>query len=226
MSSPQSTARLAGFLYVLMMPFGIYGTVIYPSILIEPGNAAATASNILASEHLFRLGIVSALTVQTLLVFVVLVLYRVLKPVNKNVAKMMVALALVGVPIIMLNELNQYGVLVLLSGTDYLSAFDIGQLQALSMFLLELHASGILIAEIFWGLWLFPMGYLVFKSGFVPRIFGILLILGCGGYLYDVVTHFLFPGLQIELTSYTGWGELLFPIWLLIRGVNVEKWQA
>jgi hypothetical protein len=156
---------------LLPAPFGL---IYVPSRLIVPGDAAATASNVMASDSLFRLGIVSNLLVHIVNLFLVLALYRLLKPVNKNMASLMVMFVLVGVPIVMLNELTQLAVLPLLSGADYLAVFTTEQLHALVLLFLNLHKQGLNIAQIFWGLWLFPMGYLVFKSGFIPRILGML----------------------------------------------------
>ncbi len=196
-----------------------------PSILIVPGDAATTANNIMASESLFRLSIVSALIVQIVNMLVVLLLYKLLKPVNKNIALLMVIFLLVGVPIAMLNQLNQFAALLLLSGADYLTVFTADQLQALVPLFLDLHEHGINSAGIFWGLWLFPMGYLVFKSGFLPRILGVLLMIGCFGYLIDSATFFLFPNFDASIAQFTFIGELLLPLWLLIKGVNVEQWE-
>jgi len=223
--SPRKAARVAGFLYLTLLPLGIFGILYVPSILIVPGDAATTANNILASESLFRLSIVSALTVQIVNMLVVLLLYKLLKPVNKNIALLMVIFLLVAVPIAMLNELNQFATLLLLSGADYLTVFTADQLQALVPLFLDLHEHGINIAGIFWGLWLFPMGYLVFKSGFLPKILGVLLMIGCFGYLIDSATFFLLPNFDATISQFTFIGELLLPLWLLIKGVNVEQWE-
>jgi hypothetical protein len=178
----------------------------------------------MASESLFRLGIVSALLVQIVNIFVVLALYSLLRPVNKIMARLMVIFILLGAPIAMLNELNQFAVLFLLNGTTTLASSTADQLRALMLMFLELHKLGISIAGIFWGLWLFPMGYLVFKSGFLPRILGVLLLIGCFGYLVDSFTAFLLPNLGVNIALFTFWGEVLLPLWLLIKGVNVEAW--
>ena len=114
---------------------------------------------------------------------------------------------------------------LLLSGADYLTAFAPDQLQALVPLFLDLHEHGVFIAQIFWGLWLFPLGYLVFKSGFLPRILGVLLMISCFGYLIDFSTFFLFPNFNVAINMYTGWAELLLCLWLLIKGVNVEAWK-
>jgi len=224
-TSPLVYARVAGFLYLIMIPFALFGMMYVPSNLIVPGDAATTANNIMASESLFRLGIVSALITQIIGILLVLVLYKLLKPVNKNHAVLMVIFMLVAIPIAMLNELNKFAALLLLSGADYLTAFTADQLHAQVRLFLDLHEHGINIAGIFWGLWLFPMGYLVFKSGFIPRILGVLLIIGCFGYLIDSVTFVLFPNFDATISQFTFWGEVLLPLWLLIKGVNVEQWE-
>lgn len=216
-------ARLAGLLYLL--PLAPFSLLYVPARLVVPGDAAATASHIMASESLFRLGIVSGLLSQISFIFVVLAFYRLLKLVNKNMAALMVMFNLAGVSIGMLNELTQLAVLQLLSGAGYLNVFTTNQLHALVLFFLNLHSSGINIAELFWGLWLFPMGYLVFKSGFLPRIIGVLLMIGCFGYLAHSLAVFLVPNLGVNIALFTAWVELLLPLWLLVKGVNVERWE-
>ena len=220
--------RVSAFLLLILSPLAVFGMIYVPSILIVPGDAAATARNIMASESLFRLGIASTLFSQLVGIFWVLVLYQLLKPVNKNMAVLMVILNLLIVPIAMLNELNQFAVLLLSSGADYLRVFTPGQLHALISLFLNLHDYGIKIAGIFWGLWLFPYGFLVFKSGFLPRFIGVLLMIGCFGYLIQSFVGFLSPNLVVYtalLSVITSSGELLLPLWLLIKGVNVEQWE-
>ena len=225
-TSPLIIARLAGFLYLLTVPLGVFNFAYLPSSLIVSGDAAATAHNIMATESLFRLGIVSALLGAIIAILYVLMLYKLLKPVSKDIAVLMVVLALMGIPIAMLNELTQLGVLQLLSGADYLTVFTTAQLQALAYLFVRLHSYGISIAFIFSGLWLLPLGYLVFKSGFLPKILGVLLIIGGFGYLIDVFAEFLFPGSNLSIGLFTGLSEIFFLLWLLIKGVNVEQWKV
>ncbi len=222
--NPNKTARIAGLLYLIPFILSFLAIFLRQSLIV-PGDAATTANNIMASESLFRLSIVSDLIVQTVFVLLVLVLYKLLKPVNKNHALLMVIFFLVSVPIAMLNMLNQFAALLLLSGADYLTVFTADQLQALVPLFRDLHEVGYMIAYIFWGLWLFPLGYLVFKSGFLPRILGVLLMISCFGYLIDFFTFFLFPNFDVAINMYTGWAELLLCLWLLIKGVNVEQWE-
>lgn len=225
MNSINKTARITGFIYLMMAPLGIFGIIYVPSVLIVSGDAIATVNNIMANELLFHLSIVSALIVQICHIFIVLLLYKILKPVNKNHAVLMVIFMLVAIPIAMLNEVNNFAALLLSSGAGYLSVFTADQLQALVPLFLDFHEYGINIASIFWGLWLFPMGYLVFKSGYIPKFLGVLLIIGCFGYLIDFVIFSLFPNFDMTISAFTFFGEILFPLWLLIKGVNVEQWK-
>ncbi|MCP4418089.1 MAG: DUF4386 domain-containing protein [Chloroflexi bacterium] len=220
---PLVYARVAGLLYLTVAVLGGFSFFFGQSFIV-PGDAATTAHNIMASEGLFRLGFVGGLIAQTIQILLVLVLYKLLKSVNKTHALLMVILSLVGIPIAMLNLLNQFAALLLLSGADYLTLFESNQLHAQVMFFLDLHSHGINIAQIFWGLWLLPLGYLVFKSGFLPSVLGILLIVGGFGYVIDFVTFSLFPNFNMTISQFTFIGELLLPLWLLIKGVNVEQW--
>jgi hypothetical protein len=222
-ASPLVRARVAGFLYLITNLFAPFTLLYLPSRFIVRGDAAGTASNILASESLFRFGIVLNLFTFIGQIFLVLALYQLLKVVNKNMASLMVIFSLAAVPIAMFNELTQLAVLQLLSGADYLKAFPVDQLQALAYLFLRLHGQGLLIAQTFWGLWLFPMGVLVFKSGFLPRILGILLMVACFGYVVESFAAFF--GYNVSIIFFTGWGELFLLLWLLMKGVDVEEWK-
>jgi hypothetical protein len=228
MKSDKKTARIAGLLYLLVAVF--YGFAHFFRVsLTVPGDATATVNNIIASEGLFRISFVSGLIGQTLFILLGLALYVLLKPVNKNIALLMVIFVLVSVPIAMLNLLNQFAALLLLSGADYLKAFETDQLHALGMLFLNVLDHGTLIAQIFWGIWLLPLGYLVFKSGFLPRILGVLLMIAAFGYLIGSLASFLFPNYDeiIELVYYEpAIAEISFCLWLLIRGVNQAKLTA
>jgi hypothetical protein len=224
-TSPLVRARVAGFLYLIANLFAPFTLLYLPSRFIVRGDAAATASNIMASESLFRFGIVLNLFTFIGQIFLVLALYQLLKVVNKNMASLMVIFSLVAVPIAMLNELNNLAVLQFLNNADYLKVFQNDQLQALAYLFLRLHSQGFLISQIFWGLWLFPMGYLVFKSGFLPRILGVLLMIACFGYVIQSFAVILFPNFNVNIIFFTSWGELLLLLWLLIKGVNVEQWE-
>jgi hypothetical protein len=222
--NPNNTARIAGFLYLLLVPLGFFGGMYIPSITV-PGNAVTTVNNIIANESLFRLSILCALATPIVTVLVALFLYKLLKPINRNHAVLMVIFTLAAAPIAMLTELNHFAVLLLLNGADYLKVFSVEQLHSLVMFFLNLNHYGVFITQIFWGLWLLPLGYLVFKSGFLPRILGVMLIIAGFGYVIDSIILFLLPDLNITISQFTFIGELLFLLWLLFKGVNVEQWK-
>jgi len=226
MNSLKKIARGAGILYILMDVFMIFsGMVVDPKIYV-PGDAVATASNILASEWLFRLGFVSFLVGLILQLFLVHVLYELFKSVDKGQARLMVILVVAGVSVAFLNNLNQYAPIVLLSGAEHLSAFNPAQLQTLAMVFLDMYNNGIMVAEIFWGLWLIPLGILVYKSRFVPKVLGVLLIVGCFGHLLSFLSTFLFPdysAILIPISEMVMFGELPVFLWLLIKGVKDQQ---
>ena len=174
--------------------------------LIVFGDAAATAQNIMASEWLFRIGFVSDLLAAVFFLLAAWALYVLLKPVNKNLALLFLLLNLGGVAVECINLLNQFAALLLLSGADYLKVFQADQLQALAMLFLNLYKNGFMIAQIFFGAWLFPLGYLVFKSGFLPKILGIVLMIDCFGWSDVVFPVFPFPGLRSNnLPRFRAW---------------------
>ncbi|MCG2713130.1 MAG: DUF4386 domain-containing protein [Candidatus Omnitrophica bacterium] len=222
-TSPKKTARIAGLLYlILAICAGVSWN--YFNSLYVPGDALATVNNIQASGWLFRLHFVGNFAGQIAFLFLIYFLYKLLRPVNKDWARLMALLVVVSIPIAILNMLNLFAPILLLSG-GYLSAFGTTSFNALIMLFLDLYTHGVFIAAIFWGLWLFPLGYLVFKSGFIPKTIGVFLIIAGLGYVIDSLLRFLMPGYNMELSSYTFYGELLLLLWLLIKGVDVEKWK-
>jgi hypothetical protein len=229
MNSPKKQARVAGVLYLLMALTAPIGLIYVPSTLIVPGDAAATANHVRASEWLLRVGIGSELFHQTVGFFLALTLYRLFKAVDEKYAVTMVALSLVSVPIVFLNVLNEIAALVLVSGADFLSAFAKGQLDALALFFLRMHGQGIIVAGIFWGLWLFPFGILVIRSGFIPRVLGVLLVISGASYLASSSTSLLLPQYAHvvgHVTMVLGAGELPMMVWLLIWGARVQPFDA
>lgn len=221
MSSIKTTARISGFLYLLSVPFSIFSIIYLPSVFIVSGDAEKTIHNIAASELLFRFGIVSFFIGQLIYIILPLLFYKLLSPVNKNLAGLMVILIFVSLPISFVNELNNFAVLRLINS----GSIDQNQLQSQVMLFLNLRQDGISISGIFWGLWLFPLGYLVFKSGFFPRILGILLMIAGVGYVFDSFAHFIFPGIKFKMAAFTFIGEVLFLLWLIIKGLNVKQWK-
>jgi hypothetical protein len=224
--SPKNIARVAGILYLVVVVFGMFAYMYaFPSIII-PGDAVTTANNIMASETLYRLGFVSELILNTFWALLALALYKLLKPVNKNLAILMVILNLLGVPIGMLNALNHYAALPLLSGENYLTVFTSEQLQAKAMFFINMWEPGYDIAQIFYALFLIPLGYLVYKSGYFPKVLGVLLIISGFGGVVDTLVSALIPNFEsiiLTVIEIFGFSELLFCGWLLVKGANVQQ---
>ncbi len=228
MDSSKTTARIAGLLYLIIILTGVFSILYVPSKLIVWGNPEKTFQNIVASETLFRLGILSELVSYTAWLLLPLVLYKLLKPVNKTNAIVMLAFALVIAPLAFVNIGNKFAVLTLISKADYLKTFTTEQLQMQVMLYLRYYNNGNTIASLFWGLWLFPFGYLVFKSGFLPKILGVLLIVGCFGYLIDLLVGFFSLSYhETVVASYIripgSAGELGICLWLLIMGKRKQK---
>lgn len=223
MSSTRNPGRIVGLLYLLVSIPGIFALMYVPSKLIVHGNTTATVSNIAASETLFRAGITCNLISQIAFIWVGLALYDLLKGIHQRIASLMMGLVVVSVPIALLNELNSIAALMLIRRTDFLSVLEDPQRNALAMLFLNLHNRGFDIVGIFWGLWLFPLGLLVYRSGFFPRILGVLLILNCFSYVFNSLASVLLPQYEIVVSHWMkplGFGELIFMFWLLILGAK------
>ncbi len=215
-------ARIAGFIYLGVILTGIFNLAYVPSKLIVWDDPATTFNNIAGSEFLFRLGIVSGLICYTFYLLLPLVLYKLLKEVNKNVALLMVALAVVSVPISFINIHYKVDILTLIGNLDYLKEIDENLLNTKVMLNLKYYDNGIQMVQLFWGLWLFPFGYLVYKSNFLPKILGLLLMIGCFGYLIIFFGGFLFPNYRIPsfVSLPASLGEIGMCLWLLIMGAK------
>jgi hypothetical protein len=176
MNTNKKIARMAGLFYLIFILLSILVKFLGRSTMIILGDAAATAQNITASEGLFRLSFMSDLLSAMFFLLAAWALYILLKPVNKNLALLFLLLNLGGVAVQSLNLLNQFAAVLLLGGGDYLGAFQTGQVQAMALFFLNLYENGFMIAQIFYSAWLFPLGYLIYKSGFLPKFLGILVL--------------------------------------------------
>lgn len=217
MESIQKNARRAGWLYLSLLVLGPFSLIYVPAKLIVSGDATATAAKILASERLFRAGIVTGLVGDAMFLLVALALYRLFVEVGKHAAVLMATFAIVAVPIGFLNRVNQIAALLLFKGNDFLSVIDRPQLDALGMFFLRLYSNGILVASLFWGLWLLPLGLLVWRSGFLPRILGWLLGIAGVGYVFACLGTLLFPEYRHAIdrvAMLTNFGELPIIVWL------------
>lgn len=223
MVSLQRKARIAGWIYLSMVLTAPFSLLYVPSQIVVRGDAAATAGNILAHQTLFRLGIVGALATAVIFLFTALALRDLLRDVSPLLAAQMVALVMVSVPISFLNELNNLAALTLLSGADHFSAFSPEQLRAGVMLFLRLYSHGHSLGAIFWGLWLFPFGLLVYRSGFLPRILGLWLMVNCFGYLAISFSALFLPDYRAAVSLAVMpalLGELAILLWLLIKGVK------
>lgn len=223
MNITRNPGRFAGFLYLLGSIPGFFALLYVPGRIIVHGNATATAHNIATHETLFRLGIAADLTGHALFVFVALALYHLLKGVNQRHALAMLTLILVAIPIAFLNEVNSIAALILVRGTDFLSVFDEPQRNALAMLFLNLRGHGFDVAGIFWGLWLFPLGLLVYRSRFIPRILGVLLMIACFAYLANSFSSLVLPQHEAMVARWMNplqLAEILFMLWLLIMGAS------
>ncbi|MBX3594497.1 DUF4386 domain-containing protein [Sphingomonas sp.] len=226
MMSQKWTGRVAGLLYLIVVITGIVSLAYVPSRLMVRNDTAASIANILANEQLFRIGIAAGLICYTAFLLLPLVLHRLLAPAGRAAAAAMVALALASVPLSLWNMHARLDLLSLLKRPEY--GLSGGQLQMQARMLLDSYSNGILIVELFWGLWLLPLGYLMIRSRAIPRVLGAFLMLGCAGYLVDVFATLLVPGFDAMsfapyVTTPAAIGEIGTCLWLLVMGArNVD----
>jgi len=216
--SRRNTARLAGLFFLLMVAFGLFAEIFFRQKIFVDGDAAATAGNILSNILLYRAGIVSDLLMSLCYLLTALVLYKLLAFVNKNTAAVMVVFATAGSILLMANILNQFAPLVILNGNGLLSGFDTNQLQSLAMLFYQLYQHGYMIGQIFFALWVLPLGILVYQSKFIPKVFGILFIAEAVFGSISVLVHFIAPREMIEtiLLLPGTIADLTFMIWLWV----------
>lgn len=230
MDSIKKQARWAGLLYIIVVLTAPIGIMLVPDRLIVRGDAVTTAENIRNSETLFRIGVASEMTAAIAMLLAVLALFRLFKPVDERLAWQMLVLgALISIPLSLLNAIVNLVALDLASRPDVLSSFAANQLDALAYLFLRVHAKVISVAQVLWGLWLFPFGMLVIRSGFMPRFLGYLLFVAGAGYLLDTVVSVLLPQLAVPVTKVTFimiMGEVPIVFWLLIWGARVQGRQA
>jgi hypothetical protein len=230
MASERRLARIVGALYLVVALFGGFAELVVRARIVEPGNAAATAENIRGSATLFRLAFASDLVQATFFLFTAMALYLLLRHVSELVTRAMVVIVAVSVAIICLNLLNQFVSLQIATGEASSGAFGAAGTDALAGLFADMHGAGYMIAQIFFGLWLLPLGYLVYRSGYFPKALGVLLVVGCFGYLIDTFATFLAPGIaeSIEwiVVAPAAVGELSLVAYLLVKGVQVPARPA
>jgi len=225
MDTSSKTARVAGLLYLFTVVTGIFSLMYVPSRISAHGDATLVVTNIATFESLFRFGIATGALGYVAFLILPLALYKLLSPVSKNAAVLMVALAVVQVPIYFVALANQLDVLSLLEGAKYQKLFAPDEVPARVMLLMGAYDNLIFVSEIFWGLWLLPFGYLVFKSGFLPKFLGVLLMLGCFSYLIDFFVRMLIPHYSVPgiVTLPASLGEIGICLWLTVMGTSKTR---
>jgi len=224
----KNTARLAGLLYLIFIFCGFFYLRYVPTHLVVHDDAATTFGNITAHQTLFRLGILIEIFADLLFLFLVLVFYRLLNKVNNTHAVVMVLLVAFSIVTSFIGLQHKLAVLSLINNASYLHAFAPDNLKAQVMLQLNLYNNGNLTGQVFWGLWLFPLGYLTYQSGFLPKIIGVMLMVGCFGYLANFTATLLYANYSDTLlpnyvTLPASLGELSICLWLLIMGVKAKK---
>lgn len=227
-ASPLLYARLAGVLYLIIIVFGVFGEAFVRSGLIVPNDAAATAGNIMASEGLFRAGFLADSIMFMSDVAVAVLLYLLLRPVNRTVALIAMFFRLTQTAVIALNLLNYYAAVMLLTGAGYASAFEPAQLNSLSYLFLDLHGHGYDLGLLLFGVHCFLLGWLVFASRYLPKVLGVLMIAASATYLIGSYTKFLSPShvtavSPIYVVAFVS--EVALCLWLLVKGVSLEQWR-
>lgn len=230
MSSPRRLARIAGLLYLIV---GIFSGFAYGYVIAKvyvPGESSITAANVVANSGLVRLGVVADLLQATVFVFLAMTLYLLLKHVNKNAARAMVILVAIAATIMCLNLVFEFASLLVATNDSYVTAFGAAGSHALVLLLLDIQHYGYLIAQIFFGLWLVPLGYLAYKSGMFPRALGVALIVAAGCYLVDMLVLFLVPDFGQKINQFLIIPPIIGEVWmlgyLLVKGVKVPAQGA
>ena len=227
MSSPKRLARIAGVLYLFVGIFGGFAEGFVDPKMYVAGNAAATAGNVVANSGLVRMGVVAHLLDGTFFVFLALALYLLLEHVHKSVARAMLVLVALAAGIICLNAVFEFEGLRVATARSYAAAFGADGSNALVLLLLDMQHYGTLVAQVFFGLWLVPLGYLAFQSGLFAKWLGALLVLGAAGYVVDLLAAFLFPELGRAIHAFviipSAVAEIAMVLYLLVVGVKTVK---
>ena len=226
--SPQVYARVGGILYLLIIFAGALGQIFTRGRLIVPGNVESTAINIMNSQLLWRVSIAVDIMMHVFDIPLMLIMYELLKPVNKNLAFLAVLFNLIQTAVLVTNKLVLLMPLFLLGNVDYLKVFEPSQLYALTSLFIEVHDNGFAIGLIFFGLACLCYGYLLFRSGYFPKVLGVLMVLVGLSYLSNSFTFILAPaysGKVVLVLALALIGELSFCLWLLFKGVDKELWK-
>ena len=224
----KKTARVAGLFFLVMVVSGIVAEILFRQNLFVASDIVTSANNILSNQFLYRAGILSDMLMSVSYLLTALVLYKLLSSVNKNMAAMMVVFTTAGSVLLLFNILNELAPLYILRGNDFLSGFSDSQRQSLAMLFYSLYQHGYMIGQIFFSLWVLPLGMLIYKSGFMPKVLGILFVIEAIFGLTSVAVHFLIPNVTLETILMLPMmiAEFSFMFYLLIVGVNESKVKA
>jgi hypothetical protein len=225
MDSPNRLARMTGVLYLLVVLCGIISEILVKNVVFVPGDMAATVSQITTYGFIFRLGFVVMLTRLVFLTLLVLALYKLFGPVNRDVAVVMVAFVLISNAVTMVALVFEFGAPLLLTSSDYSTLFTTDQWLAQVQFFINMQVHADKAAQSL-SLWVILLGFLMFKSGYIPKLLGILVMLAGVGYMADFLVFFLLPQLDVQIAAFAFLAEVAFPLWLLIKGVDVEAWKS
>ena len=227
MAPSKSKARFAGFLFLLMVVTGMFAEIFFRQTLFV-SDASLTANNILNNGFLFRAGILSDIVMSVAYLFTALALYRLLVSVDKNMAKLMVLFAACGAVLLLSNILNEFAPLYILGEGSPSGALNSAQLQDMVMISFATYGHGYMIGQVFFSLWVLPLGLLIYRSKFIPKVFGVLFFIEtvCG--LLSVAAHFLLADASLESALLVPGtvAEMTFLLWLVIMGVNQSKLPA
>jgi hypothetical protein len=226
MSSVKKKARIAGLIYFLLAITGAFSILYIPTTFIEFGDASATAKNILAKEWLYRLGIFVGLISNIIFATLGVALYRLFNEPDKWLALLMLVLVVMSATAGFANAFNQIAALVFLSGADFLSVIEKPKLDAIAYAFIRIQSQSTNALEVFWGLWLLPFGLLAYKSRFIPRVFGVLLMIACVGYVMSSFMSIALPQQKESIGTFISiltMGELPIILWLMIVGAREKN---
>lgn len=219
-------SRVAGLLYLLVVVTGIFCLAYVPSRIVVANDPTATLVNIAAHESLYRQGIAAFMIMETAFLLLGLAFYRHFRPFGPQASRIMAVLVVVSVPLALMALTHRLNVLALLTDPELAQALNARERRAAALVAMKAYGDGLLVTKLFWGLWLFPLGYLIVRTKAIPRLLGALLMLGCAGYLVDVFAGLLLPGYaDSALAAYArlpaSIGEIGTCLWLLLAGIRL-----
>lgn len=223
MNETKRAARIAGLIYLSMVFIGPFSLMYVPGKLVVRGNAAATAANVLGHETLFRMGMIADMAGAIIFICLAVAFYRLFENVDRRWCWLLFGFVAISSCVAFVDTLNSVAALTLFRGGEFLGAFDQAQREALGMLFVRLHGQGNLMNEMLWGLWLWPLGMLVIRSGFIPRFIGYWLLINAGGWIALNFTAMLCPAYYeslFRLMTPVLFGELALVVWLVIKGAK------